>query len=231
MGHAELEFLVQSGIYFGALLGFLQMWTWMVVPKPWTLPLAGAAVGYATNWIAIKLLFDPAEPQVFRTPFGPVTLQGLFEKRQPEVSEEFSQFLSERVLTSPRLVDELANGRLRAQFEEVLRRAVPFVVPDSVVAAAANGLRDVAREPMSHPTHEYVAERLSIRKTLCERLKALSPAEFEDLLHPVFQEDEIILIIVGGVLGAAAGVVQMRFGWGGPEAVRRMATRSVSPSR
>ena len=188
MGHAELDFLVQSGVYFGFLLGLLQMYTWMVVPKPWTLPLAGAAVGYATNWIAIKLLFDPAEPQILRTPFGQVTIQGLFEKRQPEVSEEFSQFLSERVLTSPRLIDELANGRLQTRFEEVLRAAVPFVVPDSVVAAAANGLRDVAREPMSHPTHEYVASRLDVERTLCERLKALSPVDFEDLLHPVFQE-------------------------------------------
>ena len=49
----------------------------------WTLPVAGALVGYVTNWLAIKLLFEPAEP----VPLGPFTLQGLFEKRQPEVSE------------------------------------------------------------------------------------------------------------------------------------------------
>ena len=63
---------------------------------------------------------------------GDLVAQGLFESRQPEVSHEFSLFLSERVLTSPRLIDELANGQLKERFEHVLRRAIPFVVPDAV---------------------------------------------------------------------------------------------------
>jgi hypothetical protein len=125
-----------------------------------------------------------------------------------------------------------------------------------VVSAAANGLRDIAREPGTHPAHVYIGERLGVQPTLCERLRALSPAEFEDLLHPVFKEDdpepacislpmclpcisqdllhpvfkedEIILIIVGGVLGAAAGLMQMRFGWGGPAAVRQGSARALA---
>jgi len=42
--------------------------------------------------------------------------------------------------------------------------------------------------------------------------------DFEDLLHPVFQEDEITLIATGGVLGLAAGQAQTYLGWGGPGA-------------
>ena len=199
-------------------------------------------------------------------------------------AQEFSTFLSARVLTSPRLIAELVDGKRAEQFASLLRRAVPFIVPDDVVVAAANGLRDLAREPMTHPTHEYVAEALRIEPTLCRQLKALSPSKFEDLLHPVcqdelehavrdhghggmgmrnlearsrartmdtctwthahghmhmdtctwtpcawthvqvFQEDEIILIVVGGVLGAIAGLVQWRFGWGGPTATARLRT-------
>jgi len=37
---------------------------------------------------------------------------------------------------------------------------------------------------------------------------ALPPAEFCDILHPVFEEDEIKLIVVGGVLGALGGAAQ-----------------------
>ena len=107
VGAAELDFLVKSGLYLGFLLGVGQAAVWTVVPRPYTLPIAGALVGYVTNWLAIKLLFEPAEP----TPVGPVTLQGLFEQRQPEVSAEFALFLSERVLTSPRLLDEMGFDR------------------------------------------------------------------------------------------------------------------------
>jgi hypothetical protein len=55
VGRTELEFLVQSGIYFGFLLGLLQMVGWMRMPSPWTLPVAGAAVGCA-RWHYCYLL-------------------------------------------------------------------------------------------------------------------------------------------------------------------------------
>ena len=37
----------------------------------------------------------------------------------------------------------------------------------------------------------------------------LSSEQFQDLLRPAFQEDEWILILVGGVLGACAGLFQL----------------------
>lgn len=52
VGRVELDFLVESGLGFGFLLGLIQMVAWVVKPKPWTLPVAGAVVGYVTNWIA-----------------------------------------------------------------------------------------------------------------------------------------------------------------------------------
>lgn len=39
----------------------------------------------------------------------------------------------------------------------------------------------------------------------------LSSADFEGVLHPVFEEDELKLIVIGGVLGAAVGVFQLFF--------------------
>lgn len=42
-----------------------------------------------------------------------------------------------------------------------------------------------------------------------QAMQALSSAEFEGVLHPVFEEDEWKLILVGGALGAAVGVFQL----------------------
>mmetsp|Transcript_7921 Transcript_7921/g.17538 ORF Transcript_7921/g.17538 Transcript_7921/m.17538 type:complete len:494 (-) Transcript_7921:79-1560(-) len=215
VGRRELDFLVISGLYFGFLLGLGQMALWAHFPRGWTLPAAGAFVGYVTNWVAVKLIFEPVEP----VPVGPFVVQGLFEKRQPEVSKEFADFIATRVLTPQRVIQGLCEGKRHGEFEALLRAAVPFVVPDSVVAAAASGLRQLAYEPDSHPAHDYAAKALGIEGTLDHRLKLLSPHEFEGLLHPVFQEDEIILIMAGGVLGIAAGLAQFFLGWGGPEAL------------
>jgi len=213
-GRKELEFLVNSGLSFGFFLGILQMLFWICFPNNWVLPLGGALVGYITNWVAIKLIFDPVEP----TQVGPFVMQGLFEKRQVEVSLEFSEFLAERVLTSQRLIDEIANGCKKDNFQAMVRRAIPSIVPDQVAMAAAGSLSKVAQEPKTSDVHIYIDDALGLQQTLNERLCQLSCAEFENLLHPVFEEDEIILIIAGGVLGAAAGAVQCFCGWGGPSA-------------
>ena len=49
--------------------------------QAWTLAAGGAIVGYLTNLIALKLIFEPVEP----TRVGPFTLQGMFLRRQHEV--------------------------------------------------------------------------------------------------------------------------------------------------
>ena len=54
---------------------------------PWILPVAGFLVGYITNWLALLLIFNPAEPVYV----GPFRFQGVFLKRQAEVSEKLGQ--------------------------------------------------------------------------------------------------------------------------------------------
>ena len=51
------------------------------LPTWWFLPLAGALCGYATNWIAMWLIFKPIEPTTY---LGCVTLHGSFLKRQSQ---------------------------------------------------------------------------------------------------------------------------------------------------
>lgn len=77
-GKAELSFLVDSGLGFGMALGLIQMLAWLVYERAWTLAAGGAIVGYLTNLIALKLIFEPVEP----TRIGPFTVQGMFLRRQ-----------------------------------------------------------------------------------------------------------------------------------------------------
>ena len=43
---------------------------------------------------------------------------------------------------------------------------------------------------------------------MSEKMQTLTPAEFERVLHPVFEEDEWTLIATGTVLGGIAGAAQ-----------------------
>lgn len=79
---------------------------------PWTLAAGGAVVGYLTNLIALKLIFEPVEPRRV----GPFVLQGMFLKRQVEVSEEFAECMTERLLSSQTLWDNILTGSGSARF-------------------------------------------------------------------------------------------------------------------
>jgi len=215
VGRVEVEFLVNSGSGFGFGLGLLQMMALAGVPLAWTLSAAGALVGYITNWIAIKLLFEPADPVDI---YGLFQVQGLFESRQIEVSNEFGAFMERRVLNPSSLLQALADGDELMQF---LRRHLPGI-PNHVLQACVHSIQHIANHPKEYrEIHRYLQQHLDIENTLAARLKLLSPTGFEDLLHHVFQEDEITLIATGGVLGAAAGMLQTQLGWGGPKAFGR----------
>jgi uncharacterized membrane protein YheB (UPF0754 family) len=56
--------------------------------------------------------------------------------------------------------------------------------------------------------HEYTDETLALKELMRERMELMTPKEFERVLHPIFEEDEMTLIISGAVLGAIAGFLQ-----------------------
>ena len=220
-GQAELDFLVNSGVWFGFLLGLPQVVVWAFVDNIWTLVIGGSLVGYATNWLALKLIFEPVYP----TKFGPFTVQGIFLSRQQEVSTAFAEFYTRVVLKSKLMWDYLFNGSKRESFKELLAAYNVEVVDGlkqtfSVAQGGIDGqiidqvtrisAEEVCRELPKHVhvLHEYIDRRLGLQPLLESSLKRLTPHEFERVLHPVFEEEEFILIMAGAFLGAAAGALQ-----------------------
>ncbi|CAM9203879.1 unnamed protein product [Ascophyllum nodosum] len=214
-GKAEFAFLVNSGFFFGFLLGLVQMFVWLVYDKPWILPAGGAVVGYLTNWLAIKLIFEPVDP----IKVGPFVLQGLFLKRQNEVAADFAEFFANNVLTSQKLWRSMLDGSRAEAFRELVTgRVVPFVSRASAVAGAnldpvmvkslAARAVDKLRDHV-HVLHDYTDQRLALKEIMTVRMQKMSTRTFEGVLHPVFQEEEFTLIIAGAILGAFAGFLQM----------------------
>jgi len=57
--------------------------------------------------------------------------------------------------------------------------------------------------------HAYADEGMDIENTIRTNMQALSPAEFEGVLRPAYQQDEWKLIVTGAALGLAAGCLQL----------------------
>lgn len=214
-GQAELDFLTNSGLWFGFLLGLVQMAVALFWENPWSLSIGGGIVGLATNWLALKWIFEPVNP----TKFGPFILQGKFLKRQKEVAAEFSKFFANNVLTSEKLWGSIladpettpAFHRLFSEhlvgFGSKVAKGLRMTPEPEVLALAAS--QAITKLPQHVGVlHSYVDDTLHLRETLKVRMEHMSSEQFERVLHPIFEEDELTLILAGAVLGFAAGLIQ-----------------------
>jgi uncharacterized membrane protein YheB (UPF0754 family) len=222
VGKNEFRFIVNSGIPFGFAIGLVQAVVYLFLPNPLVLPLFGLFVGYATDWLALKMLFHPKEP---RRILG-VTVHGRFLARQDEVTADYAALLTERVLTPQNFFDALLNGPYADALFQLVRRHVSRVVDEQAGAArplvvAAVGTRQyeevksrvvraLEAELPSAVDHAlaYTEEALDVRNTVTEKMGRMTPTQFEGLLRPAFQADEWILVTVGAALGFLVGLSQ-----------------------
>ncbi len=222
-GEKEFPFIEKSGLYFGFLFGLPTMAFWYFHQLWWILPLGGLAVGYLTNWIAIKIIFEPKQPIRI---FG-LTIQGMFLKRQKEVSEVYSQIIEDKLINSKNITDIVLHGSGSAQLLELIELHVNDAIERYVAIAqpyfalgvgsekyyrmkqlAVQRIFDSSDKYLFY-AHEYANQALRVGEDLCERMQALSPEEFEGVLRPAYQADEWKLIIVGAILGMMAGFGQL----------------------
>ena len=232
VGRQEFKFIERSGLYFGFLFGIFQMVIWVLYPAPWILPAAGFCVGYLTNWIALKLVFAPREP----VKVGPMTVQGLFHKRQNEVAEAFGRTVATRVLNADNIVTTVMDGDGAPRMNEIVAHRVgdliakyeahpmaKLVLPEEKRPALRAELLERIQSEWPKPGgffHTFAGESVDLQGELERRMKALDRESYEGVLRPAFQQDEWKLIAAGAVLGTAAGILQLVYIFG--EAMERL---------
>ena len=225
VGSNEVKFVVNASFWIGLVFGVVQMVTWYFFPLRWSLPLVGAVLGCLTNWVAINMVFRPLDP----VKIGPWNLQGVFLKRQVEVSEKFAHLATMEMMSIKHIMTEVLTGsrsdRTRALIKRhispvleggVVRTAMQLTVGPSAYAALKKTVTDKAMimslEPIQDP--RFNRERAHIiEKIFADRMKLMSPKEFQDLLRPAFEEDEWIVIVMGAVMGFVAGWMQLILGF------------------
>lgn len=228
-GEVEFRFLVNSGFWFGMMFGLVQMVVWIFFDPWWVLPLFGALVGYATNWIALKLIFEPLHPRKI----GPFTLHGMFLKRQQEISSKCGGLFATEVLTIEKIMNHLLYGssgpqtqaiiskHMRPVADEAIGRVKPFfqiaVGPESFANIRENTANTVLEVyPDTLTDKKFIDSRSDLLGSLLgDRMAELPADEFQGLLRPAFQEDEMKLILVGCGLGFLAGLGQFILVFGG----------------
>ena len=122
-------------------------------------PLVGAAIGYCTNYIAVKMLFRPRRAVKvgrWRLPLTP----GIIPKRKPQLAHAIGQAVGERLFTAGDVKEALLSDEVKAS------------VADSVLSGVAGDSRSLAELLQQGVGPEsYDRCRETVLQKLCEKLE------------------------------------------------------------
>ncbi|CAK9015654.1 unnamed protein product [Durusdinium trenchii] len=229
----ELTFIQRIAAVMGFLLGLVQVVLYLMLQKVQgvdyvMLPVSGLIIGYFTNWIAIKMIFRPVWPHQYCG--GRINVQGVFMKRQREASQKMAELICQNVVDARAMLHYMMKAPSSTGVEKVLQiyrkhvdrsveRSMGFASRVAVVAPTVETRMDELKQDVEQfslellPQHsraieEYMDTAMNVQETLTWRLQRIPPPEFESIVHPIFEDDEWILLLVGGILGVLIGLLQ-----------------------
>ena len=222
-GHRELRFIINFGFVFGFILGVPVVFIDHAIDQWWALPILGTLVGWATNWLAIWMIFEPVRPRKF----GPFTLHGLFLRRQSAAAEAYARVIADGIITVRNIGHELLHGPRSDRTRRLIERCMEPTI-DRAVGRAAPAVRvavgpqeyDAIRQSVATEAVEYTITPLTdedfnrrqgvrIHRLMSDRVRELPPEDFSEMLRSAMREDEWLLMLHGAVLGFGAGLLHL----------------------
>ena len=192
-------------------------------PLIYLLPFIAALIGWATNYLAIKMLFHPHEPKKI---IG-LTFHGVFPKRQAQIAEKLGELVAnelfsikdvakkiEDLSTQPEALEEVGKriektirGKLMAAFP-MLSMFLSDEMIEKVTSLFKGELEDflrVSAEGLSSKLEDSVDVQALVR----EKVQAFSSNKVEELLLGFMEQEFRFIEKIGAVLGFIIGCIQL----------------------
>ncbi len=190
---------------------------------PWLLfPAVGAAIGYSTNWLAVKMLFRPRKPQKI---LG-TEVQGVIPRRQSDLAASVARTVEEELLSKDDIQNLVTSIAESDRVRELLHQRVDQLITDQlnsfgplVRTFVSNDIIDSLKSnieveivsfigSMSEELHHGLGEHLDIHEMVQQRIESFDLDRLEEIVFRIAKKELRHIEILGGVLGAAIGLVQ-----------------------
>ena len=189
----------------------------------YTLPLIGALIGWLTNFIAIKMLFQPRdEVRIFFIP-----IQGIFPKRQKDLARKLGQIVSEELVSVEDLTAHLKEkatseailNHISTRLEEGIASRLPRAFPMLAMLMSSDMAEKVKaflleqigslNEELIDKLSGELEEELDVHKIVEEKVGAFSSDKLEEILFSIMRREFKFVEMVGAVLGFIIGIAQI----------------------
>ena len=189
----------------------------------WLLPFVAALIGWLTNYIAIKMLFNPKNP----VKVGPLTIQGIFPKRQKVFAEKIGALVADKLFSLEDIkknmdiadVNRKVYDVVNAHLDEFLRSKMQMHFP-MLTMFMTDGLINQLKELLLNEIEvllpkivdsfiEGMEKDIDINKTITDKVSQFSTDKMESILIEILSKEFKFVELVGGLLGFLIGWIQV----------------------
>lgn len=189
----------------------------------YALPFIAAAIGWVTNYIAVKMLFHPKKP--IKILF--FTIQGIFPKRQAQLAESLGNVVATQLfsiqdikekLNDPSLTShatQLVDGKIENFLRNKLMETMPMLkmfVNDALITNIKDTLVKEFEDSIPEILNGFadkLEEKVNIKEIVSQKVAAFSSDKFEEILFSIMKKEFKFIEIVGAVLGFLIGCIQL----------------------
>jgi uncharacterized membrane protein YheB (UPF0754 family) len=187
------------------------------------LPIVAATIGWFTNYIAVKMLFNPKKPIKILW----FTVQGIFPKRQAEIAISVGKMVANDLLHARDIQQSIGGEKnVRAiidKIEETLDHYFEYKFPEKfplLSKVISSKIRSKIKDEMLEEV-ELMAPKLienqvnqlgnvfDVEEIVTRKVSELSSEKLEGLMLSIIEKELSFIEWVGAVLGFIIGLVQV----------------------
>ena len=184
--------------------------------------LISGAIGWITNWVAIKMLFRPHK----EINFGLFKIQGLIPKRRAEIGSGIANIIQNELISvkdvisnidreefSKRLnslIDEVLDKNLKKKVKEKFPLLQMFFT-DKVAKDVGNTIKDIVmenQEKIFEIFSNYAEENIDFEVIISDKISNFSLDKLEEIITLLANKELKHIEVIGAILGMLIGAVQ-----------------------
>lgn len=186
------------------------------------LPFVAAAIGWFTNYIAVKMLFRPKKP--IRILF--FTVQGIFPKRQKALAEKLGTVVANELFSIEDLTLQLKQtdtqpllSVVENKLDDFINHKLPTQMP-MLTMFLNQDIKNKIKNTLLREVEQMIPEmidqfsnqltlKVDINSTVKEKVEAFSTEKLEAILFEIMKKEFKFIEILGAILGFLIGILQV----------------------
>ena len=184
--------------------------------------IISGAIGWITNWVAIKMLFRPHK----EINFGLFKIQGLIPKRRAEIGTGIANIIQNELISVKDVISNIDrvefSKRLNDLIEDVLdknlKKKVKEKFPllqmffsDKVAKDVGNTIKDIVmenQEKIFEIFSNYAEENIDFEVIISDKISNFSLDKLEAIITLLAKKELKHIEVIGAVLGVLIGAIQ-----------------------